>query len=64
MPFIWNDDQMQFLENSVDFDKSQYVIVRKLFVQFKEHVKVKLSFVVCIIFIVLYPNKYCLSGYR
>lgn len=45
MPLIWNDERMEFLENSVDFDRNQWVIVRKLFLQFKDHVKVKFKYV-------------------
>lgn len=39
MPLIWNDVRMELVD-SMDFDRNEYVIVRKLFVRFKEHVKV------------------------
>lgn len=41
MPFIWNDDEAEFLDDSAAFNRNQFVVVRKLFIQFKEHAKVK-----------------------
>lgn len=66
MPFIWNDEQTKFVENSINFDKSQYVLVRKLFIQFKDHVKVR-SVVVFTLILLLFVNIKtinCFSGYK
>lgn len=34
MPFIWNDDKHLFLHDDEPYDRSEYVVVRKLYVNF------------------------------
>lgn len=41
MPFIWNDERSEYLDDSVEFDRNEFVVVRKLFIQFKEDAKVR-----------------------
>lgn len=32
MPFIWDDNQYQLVDDEEEYDKSRFVIARKLFV--------------------------------
>lgn len=45
MPLIWNDDQYTYIDDQDDFDRSQYVIARKIFIRFKEDAKVTFKIV-------------------
>lgn len=45
MPLIWNDDQYTYIDDEDDFDRSQYVIARKIFIRFKEDAKVTFKIV-------------------
>lgn len=41
MPFIWNDEEANFVDDTADFDRNEFVVVRKLFVQFKGDAEVR-----------------------
>lgn len=41
MPFIWNDERAEFSDLSAEFDRNEFVVVRKLFIQFKKDAKVR-----------------------
>lgn len=40
MPFIWNDETFEFVDDSTAYIRNEFVVVRKLFVQFKTDAKV------------------------
>lgn len=43
MLLIWNDNETELIEDSDDFDRSQNVIPRKVFLKFKADAKVRLE---------------------
>lgn len=40
MPFIWNDERAELVEDSANFNRSEFVVARKIFVRFNEDAKV------------------------
>lgn len=51
MPFIWNDKRAEYADASGEFDRNEFVVVRKLFIQFKDDAKMRR---IHTIFVVLY----------
>lgn len=51
MPFIWNDKRADYAEPLGEFDRNEFVVVRKLFIQFQDDAKVRQNH---IIFVVLH----------
>lgn len=36
MPFIWDDDKYQLVDNDDEYDKNRFVVARKLFISLKD----------------------------
>lgn len=41
MAFIWNDEEIQFVKPSKEWDENEYVIVNTLYVQINEREEAK-----------------------
>lgn len=37
MPFIWDDNDWQLINDGEEYDRSLFAVVRKLFIQLKEN---------------------------